>query len=261
MKFYLGTDNPSWLKTSTVPLFISHRRLSGRKNLSIYKTNIRWCVDSGGFTELNLHGRWTTTPKEYVNSVERYMEHIGNIDWVAPQDAMCEPWILEKSRDWLGGTVQAHQVYTVENYLELAGLAPHVPFIPTLQGWEMDDYLCHIEMYNSYGVDLRQFQTVGLGSVCRRESTKQIGEIVKNLHQKGLNLHGFGMKTGGVAKFGKFLTSSDSMAWSFAARMRGPSPCPHKGTKSCNHCYPFAMEWRQNLFSKAASNGVVLEDF
>jgi hypothetical protein len=232
-----------------------------RKTHERYKTNVDWCIDSGGFTELNLFGRWTTTPQQYVAEVRKYCEQIGRVIWAAPQDAMCEPWILEKSRDWLGGTVTAHQVYTVENYLELVDIAPDLPFIPTLQGWELDDYLAHIDMYRQYGIDLTEFATVGLGSVCRRESTTQIAEIVGTLHKTGIKLHGFGMKTGGVAKCGQFLESSDSMAWSFAARRSGPRPCPHKGLKCCNHCYEFASEWRTNLFSRAKANGVYMEDF
>lgn len=261
MKFYLGTDRLPWFRTAEIPLFVSSRVLSARKDFKQYKTNLRWCVDSGGFTELNLFGRWTTTPRTYVDLVDRYMEEIGGIDWAAPQDAMCEPWILEKAKSWLGGTVESHQRYTVENYLELNALAPHLPFIPTLQGWELDDYLHHVEMYSSYGIQLDQFPTVGLGSVCRRESTNQIHTIVKELYSLGLKLHGFGMKTGGVAKCGNMLVSSDSMAWSYAARYNSPRPCPHTGAKCCNHCYEFALDWRKNLAEKAQLNGVVLEDF
>lgn len=262
MRFYLGAHELHWLRISTVPLFVSHRRLQRTKAHWKYRANVDWCIDSGGFTELNLNGRWTTSPQEYVSAVRTYCEDIGRVVWAAPQDAMCEPWILEKSKSWLGGTVEAHQMYTIDNFIELRTLAPDLPFIPTLQGWVMEDYLNHCEMYAAAGIDLTKFDTVGLGSVCRRESTDQISNIVMTLASRGMNLHGFGMKTLGVTKCGNYLTSSDSMAWSYSARMHGPRPCPHGGkAKCCNCCYPYAIEWRTNLLEKAKAQGVRIQDF
>jgi hypothetical protein len=65
----------------------------------------RWALDSGGFTELSMHGRWTLSPRDYVAEVRSYVAALGRPDWIAPQDWMCEPWILEKT----GGTVAEHQ--------------------------------------------------------------------------------------------------------------------------------------------------------
>lgn len=256
MKFYLGTHMVNWLKETEVPLFISHRRLDRLKMHKHYSPKARWCLDSGGFTELSLHGRWTTTPKQYVSAIHRYNESVGNMDWAAPQDAMCEPWILEKSKGWLGGTVEAHQLYTVENFLELRDIAPHIPFIPTLQGWDFDDYHAHIDLYASYGVDLASYPTVGLGSVCRRQSTDEIGTIVKSLHAKGLRLHGFGVKMAGVVKYGNYLVSADSMAWSYGGRN---NKCNYTQRVSCANCLHYALEWRNKLFGKAEKNGVTID--
>ena len=64
-RFYLGTHEPSWLRRlNDVPLFISHRRLQRLVNL--YPATTGWALDSGGFTELSMHGRWTTTPAAYT---------------------------------------------------------------------------------------------------------------------------------------------------------------------------------------------------
>lgn len=52
---------------------------------------------------------------------------------------------------------------------------------------------------------------VGLGSVCRRQSTAEIGIIAGTLHAMGLKLHGFGVKREGLARYGHCLSSSDSM--------------------------------------------------
>jgi hypothetical protein len=35
-------------------------------------------LGKGGFTELDLHGRWQTDEKDYVRSVRRYTDEIGN---------------------------------------------------------------------------------------------------------------------------------------------------------------------------------------
>jgi hypothetical protein len=41
-------------------------------------------------------------------------------------------------------------------------------------------------------------------------------------------LQGFGVKTGGLARYADCLTSADSLAWSFEARRAAPMPgCSH----------------------------------
>ena len=88
MQFYLGTHQPAWLRTADVPLFVSHRRLVGRRNLSDLRACCSWALDSGGFSELSLYGEWRTEPFEYVQWVKGYDLEIGNLDWAAPQDWM-----------------------------------------------------------------------------------------------------------------------------------------------------------------------------
>ena len=95
MKFYLGTHQPCWLARDLgIPLLVSHRRLADRRSLP--RATHRWVLDSGGFTELSLHGRWRTDPATYVTAVRRYATEIGNLDWAAPQDWMTEDHVLAK---------------------------------------------------------------------------------------------------------------------------------------------------------------------
>lgn len=242
MQFYLGTHMSSWLDQIDVPLFVSHRRLFYRKRLPVAIN--RWALDSGGFTELSMYGEWRTSPSEYIEAVKRYRDEIGHMDWAAPQDAMCEPFILEKSKAWLGGTVLSHQRWTIDNYLELRSLDATLPFIPVLQGFTLDDYKAHRDMYGAAGVDLGLEATVGIGSVCRRQATSEINEIMTEM-SKGINLHGFGVKTSGIRTYGRLLTSADSLAWSY--RGRRVKPCPHTGMTSCNNCRWHALEWRKKL--------------
>ena len=46
-------------------------------------------VDSGGFTELSMHGRWTITVDHYIAEVRRYVDCIGKLQWAAAMDCLC----------------------------------------------------------------------------------------------------------------------------------------------------------------------------
>src|SRR5215471_2669689 len=171
-RFYLGTHQVTWLGRTEVPLFVSHRRLAERARLP--RAVCPWALDSGGFSELALHGGWKTSPADYARAVRRYASEVGGLEWAAPQDWMCEPFMLAKT----GLTIAQHQVRTVANYLDLRGLAPDLPFVPVLQGWELADYLRCIDLYLAAGVELSACRLVGLGSVCRRQSKREIEVIV-----------------------------------------------------------------------------------
>ena len=243
--FFLGVHRAHWLAEADVPLFVSHRVLAPRKTLP--RATAPWALDSGGFTELSLHHEWKTTPQSYVAAVRRYVEEIGLLQWASPQDWMNEPVMLEKT----GLTVREHQRRTVDNYLELRDLAPDLPFIPVLQGWEPHEYLECLEMYAQVGVDLHAERTVGVGTVCRRQDTATADTIFRQLDNAGLgNLHGFGVKLTGLARYSEYLASSDSMAWSYRARRAGQqTPC----TKTnCANCLHFALEWRERALKAAA---------
>lgn len=69
IRFWLGTHEPAWLNRTCVPLFISRRRLERRKRLP--RATCPWALDSGGFTELSMHGRWTLDAKRYVELVRK----------------------------------------------------------------------------------------------------------------------------------------------------------------------------------------------
>lgn len=236
MRFYLGVHRPNWLGRTDVPLFVSHRVLRDRK--SFHRATGPWALDSGGFTEVNMHGEWRTTVAEYVEAVERYQGGVGGMEWAAPQDWMCEPIVIDKT----GLSVREHQERTVANYLDLRGQGP---FIPVLQGWERDEYLRCIDLYGEAGVDLAAEPVVGVGSVCRRQDTAFATELFTELAAGGLRCHGFGVKVTGLRKYGHLLASADSMAWSYRARRSEPLPgCEHR---NCANCLRFALRWRETL--------------
>ena len=249
LTFYLGAHQPHWLWRSAFPLFVSHRQLA-RRARSLRPAACRWALDSGGFTELTMHGRWVTSAEAYAEAVTSYADHIGGLDFAAPMDWMCEPFMLERT----GLSIAEHQQRTVANYLELRQLAPGLPFIPVLQGWRLADYLACADLYQSAGVDLAELPRVGLGSVCRRQSTAEIAVIVTALADRRLRLHGFGVKTGGLHLYGRLLASADSMAWSYAAR-RSPALPGCSGHKNCANCLTYATRWRRSVLSRYAARG------
>ncbi|CAL9677543.1 hypothetical protein SUDANB95_07868 (plasmid) [Actinosynnema sp. ALI-1.44] len=241
--FYLGAHRGRWLEQAQVPLFISYRTLAKYRRGGDHfpKGLTSWALDSGGFTELSQYGKWTVDPDDYGGAVYRFMEDVGPPVFCAPQDYMCEPWILKKT----GLTVPVHHELTIESVQYLREHFPHAPWIPVLQGWRLEDYLIHLAMYEAAGFDLAAEPLVGLGSVCRRQSTAEIGAIVSALHARGLRLHGFGVKRAGLAKYGHLLKSADSLAWSYTARaskIRLPG-CEHRGP--CNNCLRYALKWRE----------------
>lgn len=245
MKFYLGTNKAHWLHKATVPLFISNRTL--RHRVKRRPAVVDWALDSGGFTELSLHGEWTISPEEYAWYALAYRISYGRMDWASQQDWMCEDIMLKRT----GKTVAEHQALTTQNLLDLRRIEPKVHFIPVIQGQTAEDYLRHIEQFRDAGIDLASEPTVGIGSVCRRQSTKEIVPIVEAITSKGLRLHGFGMKTLGLQKVAHLMTSADSMAWSFTARMQQIrlESCTHDAPR-CSDCLAFATLWRNNLLNK-----------
>jgi hypothetical protein len=271
MMFFLGTHQPHWLRDPrfvSVPLFISRRRLSDYKKLP--PTEGSFALDSGGFTELQMYGKWSLTSEQYAEEVSRYIKFYGpHLLWVAPQDWMCEPIVLTGGKAARGvvfaGTglsIIEHQQRTVENFVALRKMLGDV-VIPVLQGWYLTDYWRCQELYEDAGVKLADEQTVGVGTVCRRQSTAEATTIMTTLASDGLNLHGFGFKKGGVKNCHTLLTSADSTAWSDTARRSviclpghdKPGQNRRTGHINCANCAEWALAWRDQLLSEITTAG------
>jgi len=246
VKFYLGTHQPHFVEQTDVPLFVSHTRLRTRKTLPKAQGPI--AIDSGAFTQLNK-GAWhirTRSPYpftaiEYAEDVLRYEREIG-IEWAAPMDWPCEPSVVAKH----GVGVREHQWQTLRNFEQLSYKLGEL-VIPVLQGWELDDYLRHWEMYDRSPFILRGLEgepLVGVGSVCRRGQDDEIVRILNAL--RPLKMHAFGVRSSALARCAHFLASADSMAWSIEGRNTARRPgCEHpRGGKSEANCLRFALDWR-----------------
>jgi hypothetical protein len=255
MMFYLGTHLSSWLDRTEVPLFVSRRQMPKKR---FRRATCDWALDSGGFSELTLYGKWTVSAEQYAEEVQTYAAEVGRLDWAACQDWMCEPAVLEgggiagRTAPGTGKSIEEHQDLTVKSVLDLRSMAPDMKFAPVLQGWEIDDYLRHVEDYAAAGIDLSKEEVVGVGSVCRRQGSEQIRRLMQELHSLDISLHGFGVKTQGLPDTQQYLSSADSLAWSFAAR-RTPvllEECIGSGHKNCANCMRYAMVWRDRLLEK-----------
>lgn len=258
-RFLLGTHQPGWLATAAVPLFVSDRRLRTYRRLPLAAAP--FAVDSGGFTELQYFGAWTTSPAAYIDRLRRYRDQTGQqMAWCAPQDWMCEDIVIAGGRVGpmrfvgTGLCVAEHQKRTVENLIDLRNQAPDLPFIPVIQGFREQEYVACMQMYADAGIDLAAEPLVGLGSVCRRQGSGEAEHIITALHTLGIrNLHGFGIKTLGLIRYGHLLASADSLAWSIdARRKRAPLPgCT--GHKNCANCLRYALIWRHRVLTRVGT--------
>lgn len=261
--FYLGAHQPIWIsepRLSEIALFISRNRIASRKKPPPAGT--RFALDSGGFTELQKYGRWSISTSEYVSLVEWLRAAYGeSLLWVAPQDWMCEPAVIAGGQmgplRFVGTklSVEEHQRRTVRNFVDLRNRLGDL-VVPVLQGWKLAEYWRCEEMYLDAGVDLASEPLVCVGSVCRRQSTKEAEAIVTSLASTGLRLHGFGFKRQGIVRCARALVSADSMSWSFAGRKRPNLEHEHiarsqipgeKGkpgaAEHCSNCLDYALDW------------------
>lgn len=223
---------------------------------------------------------------------------MGGLRWAAIQDWMCEPFVLkatslvERTRGDAAAIariarragvapslmavanlvhltpkqtaerIELHQRRTVESWVTLNRLAPDLPWIPVLQGWESDDYRRHVDMYQSAGTDLRDLPLVGIGSVCRRQGTREAERIVRRISQLGISLHLFGFKTSGLRRCAHLATSADSLAWSYAGRSiwrretRRACGGDHRG--GCGNCATWAVRWREQVLAAIPTPGRTL---
>lgn len=249
---YLGAPEPAWIGRTTIPLMVSYGRLArlvAKLPRSPYGGG--WAVDSRGFMELRTHGRWTITPERYVADVARYDVEIGNLEWAGSQDSMVEDEILAMT----GRGVLDHQLDSTRNYLRLSRLWERLsdrdsPFMLTLQGKSVEEYLLHWDIYEDFGVDVSNVEVVGLGSVCRRGRSQDIVDIVSALKARdpGLPIHGYGVKVGGLERCGSMFGSTDSSAWSEHARRNNiKNPRCVARHQVCNYCLLHASECWQRL--------------
>lgn len=243
MRFYLGTAYPNYFEKTDVPLCISAVYLEKRRTLPRARNG--WLLDSGAFSQISTAGKFSMSAKTYAHLAQRCADEMGYLDGAAIQDWMCEPFVLART----GKNIIEHQKLSCESYAELRYWAPDISWIPVLQGYHREDYLEHLDLYSTYGDDLRDMHRVGVGSICRRQATGMVEELLGELKQRGLRLHGFGLKQLALRNIAWALESADSMAWSQQAR-RQNLQLPGHLHKNCNGCLLWALQWRDRLITR-----------
>lgn len=168
-------------------------------------------ADSGGY-QLMLDEGSHPDLSDYLEQVREW-----EADRFAVQDYPCEPEILKE----YDRSVQTHQELTLEAAAEAVaayedGLIDAEP-VTVLQGWELEDYLHHIDRLREHGV---LTDTVGIGSVCRRHQTARIQRIIRAIRDalpSRYDLHAFGVKRNILsdASVRDALASVDTTAWYF----------------------------------------------
>lgn len=234
MKFYLGLHQPADAEKIRYPAFISVARLLTRVKPVDHGD---WLMDSGGFTMISKHGRYTISEEQYLACIRHHNPKLAFC-----QDWMCESFILAKT----GLTIEDHQRRTLDSYLSLSAKEPRIR--PVLQGWGMFDYWRHIEMYEKAGVRLDQL--FGVGTVCSRNGDPLLifGIMLGiKLAAPQMQLHGFGVKTEALAMCAPLMASADSMAWS--SRGRRSKLCAWCRKGSCANCLEFALLWRKKVLA------------
>ena len=205
------------------------------KRKSDFQAN-KWILDSGAFTRIS-RGLDHMAVDEYRAQIERWSS-CGELEACVAQDWMCEPLVLRVT----GLTVSQHQKLSTRRWLELREAVSGVHVMPVIQGWEPVDYLRHLREMSP---ELPEGTWTGVGSVCKRQgNSDSISGILTAIQSErpDLKLHGFGVKTRALrrADISERFYSTDSMAWSYAARRETPQ---------ASNSLTYAQEWTDRINS------------
>lgn len=250
MTFYLGAPEPPWLETSRRPLMVSHtrlRRIRTLEGLPLADTN--WLLDPGAYDMIIRHGGYLDNTETYVRAVRRYHARIGRLVWAGPQDWPCEAKALAAS----GASIREHGRRSALSYVECTAwwerLAPQFPspFRPIVQGGTAEEYLRCWDEFERLGVDMATQPLIAVGSMCRRERTEEIQDVVTALRERtSRRLHGYGVKADAAELF----DDVDSMAWSDAARhRRTKNPACTAWHQVCTSCLVEAEDWHDRMLT------------
>lgn len=174
-------------------------------------------LDSSGFVAMTHFGGYRWTPTEYLEIAAAFPWA-----WWASMDFCCEPEIASNRAE-----VESRIQRTIATYKELligardAGIPPPMP---VLQGWLPEDYLrCAVAMPDWP-------ELVGIGSVCRRETSAIIHliDVLDKFLPGHVKFHLFGVKGDALPMLAGHprVFSTDSMAWDLAMRLETQPPRP-----------------------------------
>jgi hypothetical protein len=199
-EFYYGTA-ARWPLSYIPRAMISYNSI--RRLKKPWSFSIPWMMDSSAFTQVLRYGDYRWEPEEYARAIATWQPPVA---WT--MDYPCEPSVQEAGRY----TPAEAQARTNDNTRRLWALGARVQSV--VQGWTLGDYLHNLDLLKADGL---LTDRLGIGSICRRGSSREITRVVTAIYQSvppRVKLHGFGIKSGVLnteARF--FLHSADSMSW------------------------------------------------
>jgi hypothetical protein len=238
IQFYATIDadscRPQWMPNDVAYLLPASS--FARKNFKApaLPDGVEAAADCGGYVATRIWGDYRYSVADYVDWLSRWPVAPS---WAATMDYCCEPDIAG-NRD----EIRSRQQRTTRNAIdtfERYGDAPWA-WVPTLQGWDVSDYADHAA---ELGPTIREMQAhyysrpgygddepdetqpgdwqkfrVGIGTLCRRASVKQIRETVDAVSSilPGVPLHLWGVKSQtfkSVEELPPGVVSVDSAAW------------------------------------------------
>lgn len=227
--FTVGIDEwrPKYLLSlqQDVPLLLpasSYARYGFRK-ISIPDCITRRAADSGGFVATFKWGDYRYTPDQYIDWLDTWLPN-----WAATMDYCCEDEITSGNH----GVVRERQQKTTGMAYRFWDDYKDRPYalVPTVQGWTVQDYVRHanelkpliLEMQSFYAGQGNNEFRVGIGTLCRRTSIRQVIAIVMavaGVLPEVQCFHLWGVKTTlwkAPIAF-PFNVSSDSASWNMKA--------------------------------------------
>lgn len=205
-QFYIGVDRPWMFKLVPKPMVSVNSKMARKLDL---RPKVSSWADSGAFHLIRSKGEYPHSHEQY----EAWLQAMGP-SYFTQMDWPCEPDVLAST----GLTVAAHQRRSAESaervaHFEVGG----GEFVPTIQGWTVDQYLAAASDLERRGV-WRPYMAVG--SICRRGQVGQIVAVLTALREFSPNTryHGFGVKSRHEVL--DLLHSADSFAWRFNARKK-----------------------------------------
>lgn len=175
-------------------------------------------ADCGGFVAMHRWGgEYQYTPAQYVEWLYKFRA----LDWAATLDWCCEPAIAQDR-----GAVAARQERTTQAAWEMFTEYRECPWawVPTVQGWEVDDYRRHaralaplVEMMRGHYCNNPAWR-VGIGTLCQRADARMIRAVARAVASElpGVPLHLWGVKLAALSApeaLPETIESVDSAAW------------------------------------------------
>jgi hypothetical protein len=172
-------------------------------------------ADCGGFVATRIWGDYRYSPTEYVDWLTRW-----GPTWAATMDYCCESPLTGGRQE----VVYRRQERTTEMAYHFWTTYRAAPWcwVPTIQGWEPEDYRKHArelrdllsEMHSFYGPGSEW--RVGIGTLCARASVKTINQVLRVVRAElpGMPFHLWGVKRKALETIDLAnVVSSDSAAW------------------------------------------------